>query len=106
MITLASSAPTWGGRVFLLALLVMTPLDAHACAVCWGEAGDPLVSGANNGIRVLLGVVVFVQIAFAALFWSFWRRSRHQRQPGASLRFGAGAAPLAARCDQRGEVQP
>ena len=50
--------------------------SALACPVCFGSPGDPLVKGANNGIAVLLGIIVLVQIGFAALFVSFWRRAR------------------------------
>lgn len=59
---------------------------AMACAVCYGNPGDPMVKGMNNGIWVLLGLVAFVQIGFVAMFWSFWRRSREQRRFRESLR--------------------
>jgi len=65
------------------ALLVAEP--AMACAVCYGNPGDPMVKGMNNGIWVLLGLVGFVQIGFVAMFWSFWRRARAQRRFRESL---------------------
>ena len=64
----------------------MLAKDASACAVCYGAPGDPMTEGMNRGIWVLLGIVFFVQIGFAALFWSFWRRSRAQRRFRESLR--------------------
>ena len=69
-----------------LALLVLLAPTAHACSVCYGAPGDPLVKGANNGILFLLGVVGFVQIGFVAMFWSFWRKGRAQRRFRDSLR--------------------
>jgi len=72
--------------VAVLVLLVAIAPSALACPVCWGSPDDPMVKGANNGIWVLLGVVAFVQIGFAAMFWSFWRRAREQRRFRESLR--------------------
>jgi hypothetical protein len=45
-----------------------------------------MVKGVNNGIWVLLGLVVFVQLGFAALFYSFWRRARQQKRFRESFR--------------------
>jgi hypothetical protein len=73
-------------RAVALTLLVLAPTVAHACAVCYGAPGDPMVKGVNNGIWVLLGLVGLVQIGFVALFWSFWRRAREQRRFRESLR--------------------
>lgn len=61
--------------VLTVVLLLAAP-SALACPVCYGAPGDPLVKGANNGIAVLLGIIVLVQVGFAALFISFWRRAR------------------------------
>ena len=74
------SAAGWA----LVALAV--PVLAFACPVCYGPPDDPMVKGTNNGIWVLLGVVGFVQVGFAALFWSFWRRARALRRFRESLR--------------------
>ena len=60
----------------VLTLGLMVAPIALACPVCYGAPGDPLVEGSNKGIAVLLGIIVLVQIGFAALFISFWRRSR------------------------------
>ena len=73
-------------RVVLAAVaLVLIAPAASACPVCWGNPDDPMVKSANNGIWVLLGVVGFVQIAFAALFISFWRRAKEQKRFRESL---------------------
>jgi hypothetical protein len=45
-----------------------------------------MVKGVNNGIWVLLGLVAFVQIGFAALFYSFWRRAKALKRFRESLR--------------------
>jgi hypothetical protein len=73
-------------RTVALIAIVLSAANALACPVCYGSPDDPMVKGANNGVWVLLGVVGFVQIGFAALFWSFWRRARDQRRFRDSLR--------------------
>jgi hypothetical protein len=67
---------------YLLPLIVVlgAALPAFGCPVCWGAPDDPMVKGVNKGIYVLLGLVGVVQIGFAALFWSFWKRARDQRR--------------------------
>jgi hypothetical protein len=72
--------------LFVAAAALLFAEPALACAVCYGNPGDPMVKGMNNGIWVLLGLVGFVQIGFVAMFWSFWRRSREQRRFRESLR--------------------
>ena len=76
--------PFVAGLTVAGAMLFAEP--ALACAVCYGNPGDPMVKGMNNGIWVLLGLVAFVQIGFVAMFWSFWRRAREQRRFRESLR--------------------
>jgi hypothetical protein len=71
--------------IVLLAILAFTPA-AFACPVCFGAPDDPMVKGVNNGIWVLLGLVAVVQVGFAAMFWSFWRRAREQKRFRESLR--------------------
>lgn len=61
-------------------IVVLTPAIASACPVCFGDPNSSLVKGANNGILVLLGIVVFVQAGLVALFWSFWRRAQALRR--------------------------
>jgi hypothetical protein len=73
------------GILFALATLLFTQA-AFACPVCFGSPDDPMVKGTANGVWVLLGVIGFVQIGFAALFWSFWRRARAMRRFRDSLR--------------------
>jgi hypothetical protein len=45
-----------------------------------------MVKGVNKGIWVLLGFIGFVQVGFAAMFFSFWRRAREMRRFRESLR--------------------
>ena len=59
-----------------LIIAILIPQVALACPVCFGKSDDKMVKGANNGIAFLLAVVGFVQIGFAALFWTFWRRAK------------------------------
>jgi len=69
-------------RAALLILLLAIAIapTAFGCSVCYGAPDDPMTKGMNNGIWVLLGVVGFVQIGFAALFFTFWKRARDQRR--------------------------
>jgi len=67
------------------ALALLAPVMARACPVCFGSPNDPMVKGTANGVFVLLGVIGFVQVGFAALFWSFWRRARELRRFRESL---------------------
>ncbi len=67
-------------RLTTIVVVLLFPSIASACPVCFGAPGDPMVDGANRGILVLLGIVGVVQVGFAALFWSFWRRARDLRR--------------------------
>ena len=73
-------------RPFIAVLLVIAflvlPEAAMACPSCsFGATTDsPMAKGMNNAILFLLGVIAFVQVAFVALFISFWRRARHIRK--------------------------
>lgn len=69
-----------------IVLLILIAPAALACPVCFGAPDDPMVKGVNNGIWVLLGLVAVVQVGFAAMFWSFWRRAREQKRFRESLR--------------------
>ena len=66
--------------IVITLILLFTAQSAWACPVCYGNPGDPMVKGTNNGVWVLLGVIGFVQIGFAAMFWSFWRRMKQQKR--------------------------
>jgi len=70
----------------LTAVLVLMPQIASACPVCYGAPDSPMTKATNNGIAVLLGVVAFVQIGFAAMFFSFWRRARALRRRREQMR--------------------
>jgi hypothetical protein len=88
------TSPTARRLIILLALLVLAPVAAHACTVCWGSPDDPMVKSVNKGIWVLLGFIGFVQIGFIALFWSFWRRARELKRFRESLRVIEGGPGL------------
>lgn len=76
-----------GGQKLAIALLIVAIAPAaFACPVCFGSPDDPMVKGVNNGIWVLLALVAVVQVGFAAMFWSFWRRAREQKRFRDSLR--------------------
>jgi hypothetical protein len=65
--------------VVVLALLLLAPA-AFGCPTCFGAPDDPMVKGVNNGIWVLLSLVALVQVGFGAMFWSFWKRAKQQKQ--------------------------
>ena len=59
---------------FRLALLATTvvwlgnPDPTLACSTCFGQADGPLIDAARMGTWLLLGVVLCVQVSFAAFF--------------------------------------
>jgi uncharacterized membrane protein len=63
-----------------LLLFVILPSVSFACPVCYGPSDSPMAKGMNNAIGFLLVIVAFVQIGFAALFITFWRRARESRR--------------------------
>jgi len=57
-----------------------SPARALACSTCYGQADGPMIEAARLGTFLLLGVVLFVQIAFAAFFLYLRRQAaRHGR---------------------------
>ncbi len=77
-----SVLPRFAVSVLVVAAMLW-PAVASACTVCLGDPDSPMAAGVNNGILVLLGFVVFVQIGFWALFVSFRVRARRlERQRG------------------------
>jgi hypothetical protein len=73
-------------RLAITLLIIAFAPAAFGCPVCFGAPDDPMVKGVNNGIWVLLALVAVVQVGFAAMFWSFWRRARDQKRFRESLR--------------------
>ena len=79
-------------RASLVLLVLLAPVFANACPVCFGDPNSAMQKAANNGIWVLLGVIAFVQLGFVALFVSFWRRARELRRRREQLRLIEGGA--------------
>jgi hypothetical protein len=77
-----SVSPRLVSAIIVAALVFLAPEIALACPSCsFGATTDsPMAKGMNNAIWFLLGVIGFVQIAFVALFISFWRRARSIRK--------------------------
>jgi len=73
-----------GRRAVLLGLVLLytvaVPVRAWACPVCFGEVDGPMADAVNNGIMVMLGIVVAVQFGFVAMFLGIWRRTRRLRE--------------------------
>ncbi|MFQ5742752.1 MAG: hypothetical protein ACE5HV_04095 [Acidobacteriota bacterium] len=78
--------------VALVVLAVLSPSLAHACPVCFGAADTPMTHGMNNGILVMLAVVVGVQGGFLALFLSLRRRAGRLGEQGETLQRLQGGA--------------
>jgi len=67
--------------LLLAVLMVFAAAVIQACPVCYGAAtNSPMARGTNNAIWFLLGTIVFVQLGFVALFWTFWRRAKEIRK--------------------------
>jgi hypothetical protein len=59
----------------VLALLLGMPLNASACATCYGASDSPLAQGMNWGILTLLGFIGFVLSVIVVFFVHIGRRS-------------------------------
>jgi hypothetical protein len=60
----------------LLVGLLAAPRAAWACPVCFGQSDAPMAQATNNGIILMLGVVVAVLSGFAAFIVYLNRRAR------------------------------
>jgi heme/copper-type cytochrome/quinol oxidase subunit 2 len=60
--------------------LILVAQAAAACPVCFGDPNSPMTKGMNSAIIFLLGIVGFIWVAFAALFFTFWRKARALRR--------------------------
>jgi hypothetical protein len=63
------------GFFSMVLIVALFPVIAAACPVCYGDSDSAMAKGTNNAVLFLLGVVFLVQIGFAALFYTFWKRS-------------------------------
>jgi hypothetical protein len=76
-------------RNTLMTLLVFAvPRLALACPVCFGQNDSPLSTAMNNGIILMLAVVVGVLACFASFFIHLMRRARLTEQTARSTRAG------------------
>jgi hypothetical protein len=57
-------------------LLVLAPRAAWACPSCFGQSDAPMAKATNNGILLMLVVVVAVLSGFAAFIVHLNRRAR------------------------------
>ncbi len=49
-------------------LALLFPVSLLACEVCYGKADSPWIDASRASVWLLLGVIVAVQVAFAAFF--------------------------------------
>jgi hypothetical protein len=60
----------------LIVGLMLAPRAAWACPVCFGQSDAPMAQATNNGILLMLGVVVLVLSGFASFIIYLNRRAR------------------------------
>jgi hypothetical protein len=60
----------------LCALLLGYTSELCSCSVCFGSPNDLAVKGMANGIVVLLFIVGFLWLTFAAFFIRLWKRAK------------------------------
>ena len=58
------------------ALSVLTPSEALACPICFGDPDSPVAQGANWAVFTLLGVTGGVLSAFVGFIFHLIKRSR------------------------------
>lgn len=55
----------------LAAALLASPGSARACAVCFGQAGDPLVEGAKAGV-IFLAICIYALLMMCVGVVAIW----------------------------------
>ena len=78
-----------------VAALRVAPREALACAVCYGNAADPMLDGTRLSVVFMLLLTYLLLGGGGVLFVLARRRARRQAHPG------AGAAPPATDSDLR-----
>ena len=68
----------------LVAVLLM-PLRAAACTVCYGDPNSLQVQGAEAGVLFLLGVIVTVLLSIAGMILFWILRARRISRSGDSV---------------------
>lgn len=66
--------------VVLLAVLLLGPQSAWACAVCYGESDAPMSRGLTWAVVVLAGMVGLVLVGVTGFFVHVSRRAKAQEQ--------------------------
>jgi hypothetical protein len=77
------STTRWRLRVTLLVatfVWLTSPPTILACSTCYGQADGPMIDAAQLGTWLLLGVVLSVQVAFAAFFLYLRRQATRHGQ--------------------------
>jgi len=59
-----------------VAVGLVLPRLAAACATCYGAASGPYIDGQNKAILVLLGFVGLVYVFVGKLIWDFRQRAK------------------------------
>jgi hypothetical protein len=67
-------------KMLFTVVMLAVPRLALACPVCFGQNDSPLGIAMNNGIALMLGVVIGVLACFASFFIYLMRRARLAEQ--------------------------
>jgi hypothetical protein len=73
-------------HAFTTLLILAAPRAAMACPVCFGQSDAPMAKAMNQGILLMLVVIVAVLGVFASFIVSLVRRARLAEQMAATER--------------------
>lgn len=83
-------------QITILALAVLVLLQSQApalaCAICYGEPGNPMTMGLQKGVLILIGAIGGVLALFMALIVFFAVRSRRLARESELAEADAGGA--------------
>ena len=86
-------------QLMILALAAVAILQSQApalaCAICYGEPGNPMTIGLQKGVLILIGAIAGVLAAFVALIVFFALRSRKLAQESEQRELDAGVSGAA-----------
>ena len=60
----------------IIMVILWLPTNAHACAVCYGAADDPMVKGMNSAIFFLLAAIGSILLGVISLTIYIARRAK------------------------------
>jgi len=73
-----------------IALVAALPSPGLPCSTCFGQADGPMIDGARVGTFLLLGVVLGIQVAFAAFFMYLRRQAARAGRSASGKQWASG----------------